>query len=272
MDRIREDWKKIGTASAIKEAIRIATSSPLALYQRVIHGGQKAIQYQIEQLMEYMGISTSSLKDYWEAIASKRDLYAYMYGALAGTYYGELQTPQFLYVIVRTLKPAVVVETGVAAGVSSALILEALKDNERGLLYSIDFPNYWAQNYLSKAEQSRLGCSAELFPSLESLGKAPGFAIPQSLETRWALRLGKSKDILPNLLTEIGKTDIFLHDSEHTYDNMMFEYTTAWDYLPKGGLLLSHDISWNNSFRDFSRKVKRRSIEIYFTGTGAIIK
>lgn len=55
-----------------------------------------------------------------------------------------------------------------------------------------------------------------------------------------------------NLLAEIGKVDIFLHDSEHTYDNMMFEYATAWDYLPKGGLLLSHDISWNNAGRDFA--------------------
>src|SRR5688500_12760767 len=46
-----------------------------------------------------------------------------------------------LYVIVRAAKPKVVVETGVASGISSAHILLALAANESGTLHSIDFPN-----------------------------------------------------------------------------------------------------------------------------------
>jgi len=43
-----------------------------------------------------------------------------------------------LYAMVRALKPEVVVETGVANGVSSSFILKALDRNSRGRLYSID--------------------------------------------------------------------------------------------------------------------------------------
>ena len=45
-----------------------------------------------------------------------------------------------LYALCRKLKPDVVVETGVASGVSSSYILCALHENEHGQLYSIDVP------------------------------------------------------------------------------------------------------------------------------------
>jgi len=47
-----------------------------------------------------------------------------------------------LYVLCRTTKPAVVVETGVASGTSSSYILRALDRNSQGRLYSIDVPWY----------------------------------------------------------------------------------------------------------------------------------
>ena len=54
-------------------------------------------------------------------------------------------TPPFdcetIYLLVRSLKPETVVETGVCYGASSAYILQALKDNGRGVLYSIDLGN-----------------------------------------------------------------------------------------------------------------------------------
>jgi hypothetical protein len=44
------------------------------------------------------------------------------------------------YALVKILKPATVVETGVGAGVSSWTILKAMEENERGRLVSIDLP------------------------------------------------------------------------------------------------------------------------------------
>ena len=45
-----------------------------------------------------------------------------------------------LYFLVRELKPEKIIETGVHRGVSSLFILQALEDNGKGELYSIDLP------------------------------------------------------------------------------------------------------------------------------------
>ena len=45
-----------------------------------------------------------------------------------------------LYTLSRSIKPGIVVETGVASGISSAYILRALDKNNHGKLFSIDLP------------------------------------------------------------------------------------------------------------------------------------
>ena len=134
-----------------------------------------------------------------------------------------------LYALCRIVKPDVVIETGVASGVSSSYILCGLHENNDGVLYSIDFS--W-----------REGQSGRL--------------IPDYLRYRWQLTMGRSSDKLPPLLDGLKKVDIFLHDSEHTYQNMLFEYQTAWTYLQPGGLLLSHNIDASDAFPDFCNSVK----------------
>jgi len=47
-----------------------------------------------------------------------------------------------LYVICRVVKPMTVVETGVAAGLSTSYILYALEKNRGEQLHSIDMPDY----------------------------------------------------------------------------------------------------------------------------------
>ena len=137
-----------------------------------------------------------------------------------------------LYIMTRILKPEIVIETGVFEGHSSLSILLALEENNKGYLHSIDLPS----------------------PSLPP-GKEPGWIVPEHRRKRWDLKPGKSSDLLPGLLEEIKEVDIFLHDSEHSYENMYWEYKTAWEYLRKGGLLLSHDISQNSAFKDFAKYV-----------------
>ena len=78
----------------------------------------------------------------------------------------------------------------------------------------------------------------------------PGWLIPLKLRDRWDLRLGRSKEVLPDL----DKCDFFYHDSDHSYQNMMFEYEWAYSRLPNHGILASDDIKWNNAWRDFHFK------------------
>ena len=75
--------------------------------------------------------------------------------------------------------------------------------------------------------------------------------IPHYLRHRWHLILGKSSEKLAPLFKNVVEIDIFLHDSDHSYQNMLWEFQTAWTYLKAGGLLLSHNIDYNDAFSDF---------------------
>ena len=43
-----------------------------------------------------------------------------------------------------------------------------------------------------------------------------------TLRDRWQLIIGDCKHELPQLLAELRQTDLFHHDSLHTYDHMMW--------------------------------------------------
>lgn len=151
----------------------------------------------------------------------------------------------YLYALCRFLKPHIVVETGVGLGISSKFILQALQDNGFGELYSIDYPG---SNYLSDAG---IRINERSYTSQVDL---PGYLIPDHLRKHWTLLLGKSRDKLPSLCKRLGEIDLFFHDSEHTYQNMMEEYETVWPYLRENGILVSHDIDWNGAFNEFTEK------------------
>ena len=134
----------------------------------------------------------------------------------------------FLYGLCKIMKPDVVVETGVAYGQSSSYILQALKENNNGILYSID----------------------NIFRPWESL-EMIGNAIPQNIRKRWKLIVGSSVVKLEEILRSKKTIDVFLHDSLHTYKNMLFEYNMSWPFIKKNGFLISDDVSENNAFLDF---------------------
>ena len=152
-----------------------------------------------------------------------------------------------LYVLVRLLRPRVMIETGVFDGESSAIILQAMEDGGEGRLVSIDLP---ATETIAGSTQ----CMREV--SLPP-GRLPGWAIPGSLGHRHTLHLGDSRTILPQVLADQPAIDCFFHDSRHTSEHMLFEYRTAWPHLAPGGVLLSDDIDWNGAFHTFCRETRR---------------
>lgn len=168
--------------------------------------------------------------------------------------------PELLYVLVRLVRPKIIVETGVFDGISSSVILQALEDNKEGELISIDLPA------ASTIPESTHRMKETTLP----MGCEPGWAIPEYLRGRHNLILGDSQEVLPSILKENLLIDIFLHDSLHTFSHQWFEYETAWPHLKTGGLLLSDDVLWTSAFHKFSKKVKR-PYRIY-CGFGAIMK
>lgn len=157
-----------------------------------------------------------------------------------------ISTAAGLYALVRELRPSVLVETGVCNGVSTAVILAALERNGAGMLYSIDLPEFTDTVYPEDAFWK--GKKGAAVPK----HRQPGWVIPDRLRERWRLILGRSQDRLPPLLESLTAIDFFLHDSEHSYECMSFEYEAAWRHLTPGGVLASDDVGWNGAFTDFS--------------------
>jgi predicted O-methyltransferase YrrM len=135
------------------------------------------------------------------------------------------------YLACRLIEPEVVVETGVAYGVSSAFILKALKVNGRGTLHSVDLP-----------------------PVRRQADMSWGVAVPDELRGRWRPYRGTSARVLPRLLQEVGTVDLFVHDSLHTYRNMCCEFDIVWPRLRNGGLLLADDVERNRAFGELQRE------------------
>ncbi|MCI4337464.1 MAG: class I SAM-dependent methyltransferase [Thermoplasmata archaeon] len=163
------------------------------------------------------------------------------------TGFGPSAVNRELYALVRSARPDRVVETGVASGISTAIILEALECNGKGQLWSIDLPNYDPSGYLNsdgKREAVRV-----------PVGREPGWVVPPRLRPRWTLLLGRSSELLASLLSQLGSIEMFFHDSEHSELTMRFEFETAWGALAPGGLLYSDDVIWNSAFDEFSDSV-----------------
>jgi predicted O-methyltransferase YrrM len=64
---------------------------------------------------------------------------------------------------------------------------------------------------------------------------------------------------------------MFIHDSLHTYEHMLWEFETAYPLIRPGGLLVSDDALWNNAFHDFAHRVNQPDSRI-IRGVGFLRK
>jgi predicted O-methyltransferase YrrM len=168
----------------------------------------------------------------------------------------EVREGVLLYALVRERKPRVAVETGVCNGFSTAFTLLGLARNGEGELHSVDFPEVAGEDYEPGTFWE--GKGGAVVPP----GREPGWVIPEELRERWSLVLGRSQDELPPLLERLGAIDSFMHDSEHSYECMRFEYEHAWDALREGGVLLSDDVNQSPAFREFARERDREPVHL----------
>lgn len=163
-----------------------------------------------------------------------------------------------LYLIVRALRPEILVETGGTPGKSTAFILCAMHRNGCGHLYTIDLPP-------DAVHDTRLQVRESYHEALPS-GASSGWVVPDELKERHTHLLGSSREHLPTVLKEVQTIDVFLHDSDHSYENMTWEFQTAFPALGENGLLLSDDVRANDAFSDFCQARKLASRQVYNLG------
>lgn len=154
------------------------------------------------------------------------------------------------YLVMRAVKPEKVVETGVYMGWSSALILRAMEINGRGELFSVDMPAtkdrpFYDPDAKGILVEHKLGDESEV-----------GALVPRRLHSHWKLMLCRSKEGLPRLLEELRRVEVFIHDSDHSYENMIWEFETALPRVRCDGYILSDNIDWNFAFGDFAGRHK----------------
>ena len=194
-----------------------------------------------------------------EVLSGPLTQYLLQAGALQASGHTGLVPGSFLNALVRTLRPEIVIETGVANGLSSTYLLDALAANGHGHLYSFDLPFTESDDHATPVPLIP-GTSIEREQwSPVTSGKEPGWLVPEDLRDRWTLTLGDSRDTLPSALEEIGDVDFFFHDSLHTRDHMLFEFETVWPALSPGGILATDDIFLheNDALSHFSAQVAR---------------
>jgi hypothetical protein len=138
-----------------------------------------------------------------------------------------------IWCVLAHLRPAVVVETGVAHGLTSRVVLERLELSETGRLWSIDLP--------------------AVDPMLH---EQIGVAVPEVLRRQWTYVEGSSRQQLPSVLAELKTVNVFVHDSLHTGRNVRFELGQAWSRLSTGGVVVADDIDHSLGFRDFIERAK----------------
>jgi predicted O-methyltransferase YrrM len=150
-------------------------------------------------------------------------------GTYGGWDDGDARLCRLAWCLARHLAPERVVETGVARGLTTRVVLEALERNGTGHLWSVDLPPL--------LERQRAG--------------ETGAAVTAELRSRWTLVHGSSRHVLPTLLDELGTVGLFVHDSMHTTRNVMFELEHVWPALVAGGVALVDDVERNHAFGRF---------------------
>jgi cephalosporin hydroxylase len=160
-----------------------------------------------------------------------------------------------LYVLIRLKQPEVFVETGVFYGGNTAFILNALRRNKKGHLFSFDL----AANDIRDLNRHHLVGDSEIIPE----GLDVGFIVHDNLKTRWSLIRGHSHEQLPLFDLPI---DIFMHDSDHAHNFVLKEFEIVWSKLTADAVILADDLDWSNAF--FQVCIEQKLLPLIITDNG----
>jgi len=132
------------------------------------------------------------------------------------------------YVLVRILKPRVVVESGIDKGLGTCLLAAALQRNHTegspGRLYALD------------------------------LQPGAGWLVQAPYDSAVEFRFGDSHATLRKMREQI---DLFVHDSDHSYEHESEEYRIIKEWLSDVALVLSDNAHKSTALMDFAESIDR---------------
>jgi cephalosporin hydroxylase len=132
-----------------------------------------------------------------------------------------------LYLLVRILKPTLIVETGTANGSSAAAICSALSENNSGKLVSVD---------VKESEAVLVDVESRKFLDLRRTS-------------------GQEKELEKICFDESSRSEgikIFLHDSDHSFFGQFSDFKIAKKF--KFDIILSDDIDASMAFLNFAQQ------------------
>ena len=148
-------------------------------------------------------------------------------GKYSERFNSECELSKLVYAYILLEKPLIVVETGVANGISTKVIMSALEQTG-GVLHSFDIDREAATAYRGSGN--------------------------------WKFHLLPRKNAMEALKMEIenlSHVDLWLHDSNHGFKWQIFEYKLAISKLSTyGGFLVSDDVDASTAWGTLSKSVK----------------
>ena len=112
---------------------------PTLVFNYVLRGTTRATQLQVKRIAKKTKIQAEIVDQLYRSPVLD-ELRKHVVKTAEGTPFVGVGTAGYdIYVLLRLLKPETTIETGVEAGVSSSFLLQALADNNKGKLYSVDY-------------------------------------------------------------------------------------------------------------------------------------
>lgn len=141
-----------------------------------------------------------------------------------------------IYFLVRKFKPKIIFETGVAAGWSSMVILDAFKKNSFGELYSSDFP-----------DQKNL-----------NVEKYTGILVREKNPKNWTLDINGDEIALNRFIRNIKSNyiDFFHYDSDKSFSGRKFAFELIKKKLSSNSIVIFDDIGDNLYFKNLVENEK----------------
>lgn len=146
-----------------------------------------------------------------------------------------------LYFLTRKYSLSNIIETGVASGFTSAAILEALRKNKNGLLFSSDYP----------------------YPKIPNCEKYIGILVNEELRKNWLLHIEGDEFNLNKIpINWVGKVDLFHYDSSKWFRDKKRTLKIISKYLSKNAFIVFDDIQDDLFFYYLVNKTKYSYFQI----------